>query len=389
MDRRTLFFFTSIVAVGAAIASSNSAPTKVTKMSHLFSTCSNDEPTFFQKQSRRISVFGVAGQVYFEYQLAKRKAKKLQMKLNIPEEMVDQHPEICDLWSQVHERNAVRLTMQIKRLRGFWVKVGQYLSSRADVMPAEYLRELASLTDSMPSRPYSEIQATLAEELSAEELQQIVSIDPHALSTASLAQVHRARLIDGQEVVLKVQHRGVASFMLQDMDNLKVILNMLAWSDPDLDYGPVIREWTQETTKELDFRKESDNMNDVRILLEDNDVQAIIPKVIPGLVKERVLVMEFCEGFPVRDLAKMDEYQVDRRLLLERICSAWAVQMHVGGVVSNSSVLVYTACSLPLETPPHASSYYYFSSMPIHTVETFSSQRRLPTLLLRCFWILD
>ena len=309
----------------------------------------------------------------------------MQKKLNIPEEMVDFHPEICNMWSQVHERNAVRLTMQIKRLRGFWVKVGQYLSSRADVMPVEYLRELASLTDSMPARPYEEIQSTLAEELSAEELQQIVFIDPNALSTASLAQVHRARLIDGQEVVLKVQHRGVASLMLQDMENLKLILNMLAWSDPDLDYGPVIREWTQETTKELDFRKESDNMNDVRILLEENAVQAIIPKVIPGLVKERVLVMEFCEGFPVRDLDKMDEYRVDRRLLLERICSAWAVQMHVGGVVS----IFITIYNVSFATPSHASSHYDFSSMPIHTVETFSSQRRLPTLPLRFFWILD
>jgi predicted unusual protein kinase regulating ubiquinone biosynthesis (AarF/ABC1/UbiB family) len=102
-----------------------------------------------EKQSRRATVFGVAGQVYVKYQLAKRKAKKLQTKLNIPEEVVDDHPEIRALWSVVHERNAVRLTNQIKSLRGFWVKVGQYLSSRADVMPVEYLRELASLTDSI------------------------------------------------------------------------------------------------------------------------------------------------------------------------------------------------------------------------------------------------
>jgi aarF domain-containing kinase len=347
IDRRTLFFFTSIVAVGAAIATSN--PTKVTRMGNLFSTSNYDEPTFYEKQARRATVFRVAGSVYLEYQLAKRKAKKLQKKLNIPEELVDDHPEILELWSKVNERNAIRLTEQIKSLRGFWVKVGQYLSSRADVMPVEYLRELASLTDSMPARPYSEIEATLAEELSPEELKQIAYIDPEAISTASLAQVHRARLLDGQEVVLKVQHRGIGSLMLQDMNNLKVILNMIAWSDPDLDFGPVIREWNQETKKELDFRIECDNMNDVRKLLEDNNVQAIIPKVIPGLVFERVLVMEFCEGFAVRDLDKMDEYNVDRRLLLERICSAWAVQMHVGGVFNadphSGNILVSTAAS--------------------------------------------
>jgi aarF domain-containing kinase len=133
-------------------------------------------------------------------------------------------------------------------------------------------------------------------------------------------------------VVLKVQHRGVASLMLQDMENLRFILNMLAKTDPDLDFGPVIREYNQEVRKELDFRIEDENMKEVSRLLKDRNIKAIIPETIPGLVTERCLVMDFCEGFPLRDTEKLDKYNVDRELLVHRVVEAWAVQMHVGAV---------------------------------------------------------
>jgi aarF domain-containing kinase len=289
------------------------------------------EPSFFQKQGRRFTVFRVATKVFVEYKFAKRKAKKMQSSLGLSDEQAEDDPSIQEFWNKIHQRNAIQLTDKIKKLEGFWVKVGQYLSSRADVMPKEYLSELASLQDSMPPKPFKEIMSTIQEELTQDEQSRIVFIDEEPLSTASLAQVHRARLVDGQEVVLKVQHRGVASLMMQDMDNLKLILNWIAKFEPDADFGPVIREYNSEVRKELDFRTEATNMEEIRQLLLDNKIKAIVPKFIPGLVTERVLVMEFCHGFAVRDLELLDKYSVNRELLLERICGAWAVQMHVGG----------------------------------------------------------
>jgi len=135
--------------------------------------------------------------------------------------------------------------------------------------------------------------------------------------------------------------------MLQDMENLRFILELLAKTDPDLDFGPVIKEYNQEVRKELDFRKEAQNMEQVSDLLKEHKVTAIIPQTIPGFVKERVLVMDFCEGFSVKDTKSMDKYDVDRKLLLQRVCKAWAIQMHVGGVFNadphSGNILVSTS----------------------------------------------
>lgn len=326
---------------------------------------SRRDPTKLQKLTRRCTIFWVALRVFLEYKWAGRNAKRLKTKLGLPstddDPDSDDHPQIVALWNDVHARNAARLLRQIKALAGFWVKVGQYLSTRADILPPEYCESLSELQDSMPPKEFEEVLDTIREELVGNPLlEKIEYIDPVPLSTASLAQVHRARLrkINGgttqndddgdfHEVVFKVQHRGVASLMLQDMENLRVILGLLAKTDSDLDFGPVIREYNQEVIKELDFRTEANNMKEVSNLLKANNVKAIIPETVPGLVTERVLVMDFCQGFPIKDTDSMDRHQVDRVLLLERVCRAWAVQMHVGGLFNadphGGNILVSTA----------------------------------------------
>jgi len=333
---------------------------RVVTKTRLVSVGGTGQPSFFKKIWRRVTVFSVALEVFVRYKWAGFQAdrQKRTLGLDLTDPNSDDHPEILRLWSEVHTRNANNLLINIQRLEGFWVKVGQYLSSRADVMPSEYLQALSVLQDSMPPRSWEETYRTITEEFGGEESVQkrFVSIDPIPLATASLAQVHRATLkeVDGdnntrsrQDVVIKVQHRGVAQLMLQDMDNLAVILNLLAKTDPELDFNPVIKEYNQEVRKELDFRTEAKNMKEVKELLDGTDIDVIVPESVPDLVTERCLVMEFCEGFPVRDIAKLEEYNVNRELLLERVCAAWAVQMHVGGIFNadphTGNILVSTA----------------------------------------------
>jgi len=156
----------------------------------------SQKPSIYNKLRRRITVFWVAFRIFLEYKWASRTARRAKKKLglSIDSEESDDHPEIIKLWSQVHSRNAVRLLQQIKDLAGFWVKIGQYLSTRADIMPPEYLQSLAELQDSMPPKSFKDILATIQEELDDNHLALIESIDPEPLSTASLAQVHRATL---------------------------------------------------------------------------------------------------------------------------------------------------------------------------------------------------
>jgi len=122
---------------------------------------------------------------------------------------------------------------------------------------------------------------------------------------------------------------------------------LLFKTDSDLDFGPVIREYNLEVKKELDFRIEAENMKEVSDLLKANNVRAIIPKTIPGLITSRVLVMDYCPGFPIKDTASISRHSVNRELLLERVCQSWAIQMHIGGLFNadprGGNILVSTA----------------------------------------------
>jgi aarF domain-containing kinase len=305
-----------------------------------------DEPSLIAKLTRRAQVFLLAGHVFVSYKIVQYKEKRLRSKLGLSEDD-DDHPQITALWDDAHELNAKRLLSGIERLQGFWVKLGQYISTRADVMPKQYLTTLSSLQDGVPSKPFQDIRKTLDEQLSPEALDLLQDIDPTPLSTASLAQVHRATLQNGHKVVIKAQHRGVASLMLQDMENLRTILHLLSKSDPDLDYTPVVEEYTKEVTKELDFRQEAQNMKQVKAMLQQEGIRAIIPETIDGLVTEKVMVMDYCEGFSIRDTDSLDKYNADRRLLLERVCQSWAAQMHLLGIFNadphSGNILVSTS----------------------------------------------
>ena len=131
------------------------------------------------------------------------------------------------------------------------------------------------------------------------------------------------------------------------MANLRSILSIVARFDKDADFGPVVREWTSEVLKELDFRTEAANMAEVRGLLRSRRVRAIVPNAVEELVTARVLVMDFCEGFAIKDAARLDAEGVDRELLLQRVCEAWAAQLHVAGVFNADphpgNILVSTA----------------------------------------------
>lgn len=203
----------------------------------------HDEPSTWAKITRRMRVFLLAGRIFASYKTTKLQESFLRRRLGLSKENQnvdnnnDDHPAIVQLWDRAHERNANRILHAVEHLQGFWIKVGQYLSSRADVMPIQYLQTLSSLQDGVPAKPFQEIQQTLSEQFSTRSLQLFDSIDPNPLSTASIAQVHQATLVDGRKVVIKAQHRGVASLMLQDMENLRTILQLLATFEPDFDYN--------------------------------------------------------------------------------------------------------------------------------------------------------
>ncbi|KJE88683.1 ABC1 family protein [Capsaspora owczarzaki ATCC 30864] len=234
-------------------------------------------------------------------------------------------------WQTVHSRNARRVFNAIVSLKGFWVKVGQYMSARSDVLPDAWITELVRLQDQMPPQPFSDVEATIREDFGREAHELFETIEKTPIAAASIAQVHRATLKNGTPVVVKVQHRDVDRIMRQDMVNLEVIMTGVAYLNPEFDFRPVVVEWAKEAVKELDFHNEAENMATVATNLRLADIDVIIPDVVPDCTSERVLVQTFVDGFKVTDLAELDRCGVDRLALVRRICQAYAHQVYIDG----------------------------------------------------------
>lgn len=183
------------------------------------------------------------------------------------------------VWMTANRHYARYAYRAMFRLKGLWLKVGQYLSSRSDVVPKEYITELAKLQDSADSQPWSALSAMVAREWGCPVEEVLESVEDKALASASIAQVHRAKLrrpalvpqpfydaqgqvvgwrtVSVQDVVVKVQHPGIDKVMAQDLWTLKVIVNVIKWAEPEYDFSVVLNEWSNEAGKELDFRREA------------------------------------------------------------------------------------------------------------------------------------
>lgn len=276
---------------------------------------------------RRLKVFTLAIVIYLDYKAVQQREKWMsKLKKAV-------------LWEKAHERNAKRVLDLIIELEGLWVKLGQYLSTRADVLPEAYISCLKQLQDSLPPRPLKEVSHTIQKEFgkNIDELFTNFITDP--LATASIAQVHRATLIDGREVVVKVQHQGIKEIILEDLKNAKSIVDWIAWAEPQYDFNPMIDEWCKEAPKELDFNIEAENTRIVsrnlgcKKIPEDNrssyQVDVLIPDVIQST--ESVLILEYMDGIRLNDIASLEAFGVDKQRLVEEITRAYAHQMYIDG----------------------------------------------------------
>ncbi|KAI4970845.1 hypothetical protein ZWY2020_001759 [Hordeum vulgare] len=236
--------------------------------------------------SRRLKVFSLALFVYLDYKAVQKRVQWVSA--------VKKHA----IWAKTHERNARRVLNLMIELEGLWVKMGQYLSTRADVLPEPYIEVLKQLQDSLPPRPLEEVRGTIEKELGKPMSELFATFDLDPLATASIAQVHRATLEDGREVVVKVQHDGIKEIILEDLKNAKSLIEWIAWAEPQYDFNPMIDEWCKEAPKELDFNHEAENTRTVSKNLSrkteggsgsvSSDVDVLIPEIIQKKLVEEI-----------------------------------------------------------------------------------------------------
>ncbi|KAI3943069.1 hypothetical protein MKW92_018385 [Papaver armeniacum] len=243
---------------------------------------------------RRMKVFTVAVIIYLDY-------KTLQQR-----ERWSSKTKRAALWEKTHERNAKRVLSLIVELEGLWVKLGQYLSTRADVLPQAYIVLLKQLQDSLPPRPVNEVCRTIQRELGKSVDDLFSEFVETPLATASIAQVHRATLNDGRNVVVKVQHEGIKTVILEDLKNAKSIVDWIAWAEPQYDFNPMIDEWCKEAPKELDFNHEAENTRTVSKNLNYKGRR-------DNASSEKCLVLEYMDGIRLNDKESLDAFGVDKQ----------------------------------------------------------------------------
>ena len=219
--------------------------------------------------------------------------------------------------------------LALEELGTTYIKLGQLLSSRPDLMPDVYIEELSRLVDEVPPIPFSEIEPVIRRDLDPDVF---VRIDPEPLAAASIAQIHEALLHDGREVVVKVRRPGVLEQAQVDLELLRSSADLLERRSERaqlLQLSPLADEVEQHLLAELDFNEEANNTELIRrIIGADQDL--VVPRVIRPYVTEEVLVLEHIEGRKVDAAHGLEPEDASR--LARELFRAYVRQVAAEGV---------------------------------------------------------
>ena len=235
-----------------------------------------------------------------------------------------------------------------------FVKIGQTLANRSEILPQSYREELAKLQTECDPLPFPEVKKALEDIYGSRFHQIFAEIDPKPLGSASLAQVHKARLSSGETVAVKVQRPGVKATMAQDIDLMRIMARrgerLAGNSVQVLDFSDVVEEMWNTFLEETDFEREAENL--VLFRQYNRNVAFIdCPIVYPELCSEYSLVMEYIEGIPIYDHEKLVEQGYNLEEIGEKMLDNYATQIldhgffhadpHPGNILVRGGKVVY------------------------------------------------
>jgi ubiquinone biosynthesis protein len=229
-----------------------------------------------------------------------------------------------------HRRSAEAAYRLATRLEGLPIKICQFLGSRADILPQEYVDVLSRLQDQVPPRPLAKLLPFVEHELGRSAVATFAALDPAPIASASLAQVHRGRLHDGREVAVKIQYPDIERIVGIDLRSFALLVRVLARLEPNFDFRVVIDEVQKYVPLELDFVHEADNAERMAGHLRGR-TDILVPAVVRELSTRRVLVMEYAPGVRVTDVAGMRALGVDPADVARRLIDLFCEQILVHG----------------------------------------------------------
>ncbi len=223
----------------------------------------------------------------------------------------------------------VEFRCMLEDLGPSFVKIGQTLSTRSEILPKAFCEELSKLQMECDPLPFDQILEAVHDIYGDRQDEIFDAIDPKPLGSASLAQVHKARLVNGDIVAVKIQRPGVKATMAQDIDIMRIVARWASRFMKDnqmLDLQEVVEELWTTFLDETDFGVEADNLQEFARL---NEGVAFIgcPKVYPELCSEYVLVMEYIEGIPIQDTERLLERGYDLEEIGRKVLDNYATQI--------------------------------------------------------------
>lgn len=220
-----------------------------------------------------------------------------------------------------YRRHAEKALATFIALGPSYIKLGQWLSSRADMLPQPYLEVFARLQDDVPPAPFEHVRPTIETELGASLGEAFEEFNPAPLSGASLGQVYLARHA-GRQVIVKVARPGIERTIEDDIHVLKKILPIATrFIDPNLRFSAegMLAQFIETIHEEMDYRIEAENLLTIKRNLAGDGSSVIIPGVFMNRTTRHVLTMEYVPGIKITDVAALDARGIDRAALVVRV----------------------------------------------------------------------
>lgn len=217
-----------------------------------------------------------------------------------------------------------RLRLALEELGPTFIKMGQILSTRSDILPKDIIKELEKLQDKAPAFSFDEVKSVIQNEFGESLEEAYAEFEPTPLAAASIAQVHKALLWSGKTVVVKVQRPGIEKIIAQDM---RILEDIAKFVNNHTKYGKIynftkmVEDFKKRLEEELDFRIEGENAEKFKKnFLKDKKVK--IPSIIWTHTTRRVLTMEYIGGIPLNDFNAIDEAGLDRGAIARNLAKS-------------------------------------------------------------------
>lgn len=230
---------------------------------------------------------------------------------------------------------AQELAADLERLGPTFIKLGQLLSTRADLLPAPYLEALSRLQDHIEPFPFEEVDRIVSGELGVRISKAFAEFDREPLAAASLAQVHRATMRDGREVVVKVQRPNIREQIVEDLESLEEMATFLDEHTEvgrRYEFGNMLHDLRRSLLREMDFKLEANNLITFAENLREFE-RIVIPQPIDDFTTSRVLTMDYIPGKKITELSPLRLMEIDGPGLARELFRAYLKQILLDGFV--------------------------------------------------------